>query len=111
MIVWSGRGFLSAIVLVASFVLFASILTKEQTDFGFIFSFFIAGAFSWVMGKKWNEQEGRTVIDKESGQEIVIKSNHSLFWIKMQYWGPIFGALGFVILVMKFIYTLSEVGF
>lgn len=103
MIVWSGRGFLSVVVLIASFILLASILPKEQGDYGFIISFFIAGVFSWFMGKKWNEGEGRTMIDKETGQEVVIKPNHSLFWINMQYWGPIFGVLGLVILVQQFI--------
>ncbi|MEL6559198.1 MAG: hypothetical protein AAFQ94_13495 [Bacteroidota bacterium] len=103
MIVWSGRGFLSVVVLLISFLVCSSILPKEQGDFGFVISFFIAGAFSWFMGKKWNEEGGRTMIDKESGQEVIIKPNHSLFWIKMQYWGPVFGVLGLIILVQQFI--------
>ena len=102
MIVWSGRGFLSVAVLIANFILFISILPEEQSDYGLIMSFFITGVFSWFMGKKWNEKEGRIMIDKESGQEILIKPNHSLFWIKMQYWGPIFGLLGIIILVQQF---------
>ena len=103
MLVWSGRGFLSAIVLIASIVLLASVFPKEQANYGFIISFFIAGIFSWFMGKKWNEKEGRTMIDKASGEEVILKPNHSLFWIKMQYWGPIFAVLGLVILVKQFI--------
>ena len=103
MIVWSGRGFLSVLLLFISLFLLASILPKEQGDYGFIISFFIAGAFSWFMGKKWNEQVGRIVIDKASGQEMVIKPNHSLFWIKMQYWGPIYFILGLIILMQQFL--------
>jgi hypothetical protein len=103
MIVWSGKGFLSVLVLVVSFALLANILPKEQGDYAFVSAFFIAGAFSWFMGKKWNEQNGRTVIDKATGQEILLKENHSLFWIKMQYWGFIFGAFGLVILIQNLI--------
>ena len=103
MIVWSGRGFLSVIVLILSFVLLVPILPKEQGDYGFIVSLLIAGAFSWFMGKKWNEQVGRTVIDKNTRQEMVLKQNHSLFWIKMQYWGLIFAALALIILIQQFI--------
>lgn len=102
MIVWSGRGFLSVVVLIASFIGLASILPKEQSDYGFILSFFIAGAFSWFVGKKWNTVE-KTLIDEESGEEVIYNPNHSLFWIKMQYWGPIFGILGLIILVQQFI--------
>lgn len=98
MIVWTGRGILSVIVLIVSFVLFVQVLPKEQINLVFIMSFFIAGAFSWFMGKRWNGKPSRVFIDKESGQEIMLKPNHSLFWIKMQYWGFIFFALGLVIL-------------
>lgn len=102
MIVWSGKGFLSVLVLLASIVLLAFVLPKEQGDIGFIISFFVAGLFSWFMGKKLNDQEGRTVIDKETGQEMILKQDHSLFWIKMQYWGPIFVVLGLIILAQQF---------
>ena len=101
MIVWSGKGFLSVIVLVASFVLLVNAFPKEQGDYAFVLAFFIAGAFSWFMGKKWNEESGRTVIDKASGQEILLKENHSLFWIKLHYWGIIFSAFGFIILLQN----------
>lgn len=103
MIVWSGRGFLSAVVLIVSIVILAYILPKEQGNYGIIISLFIAGIFSWFMGKKWNQKNTRTLVDKESGQEVTLKPNHSLFWIKMEYWGLIFGVLGLVVLVKQFL--------
>ncbi len=99
MIVWSGRGFLAILVLVVSLFLLVSLVPREQGDYAFVGAFFIAAAFSWFMGKKWNEAEGRTMIDKASGQEFILKPNHSLFWIKLQYWGVIFGIFGLIILV------------
>ncbi len=101
MIVWSGRGILPVIVLFISMVLFVKILPEEQGDWSFVFSFFLAAAFSWFMGKKWNER--KTVVDEGSGQEYQTEPNHSLFFIKMQYWGPIFAVLGIVILVQQFV--------
>ena len=103
MIVWSGRGFLSVLVLIACFILFAKVLPDGQADYSFILSFFIAGAFSWFMGKKWNGQEGRTMLDKASGQEVIMKPNHTLFWIKMEYWGIVFVVFGLIILAQQFI--------
>jgi hypothetical protein len=103
MIVWSGKGFLSVLVLVLSFALFTNLLPTEQGDYAFVLAFFIAAVFSWLMGKKWNEEIGRTVIDKATGQEILLKENHSLFWIKLQYWGFIFGAFGLVILIQNLV--------
>jgi hypothetical protein len=75
-------------------------LLDESTvdaSYPFIAAFTITGFFSYFMGKKWNTQEGRTFIDKASGQEVTIRPNHSLFWIPMQYWG--FISIGLAIAV------------
>ncbi|PIB34457.1 hypothetical protein BFP72_03015 [Reichenbachiella sp. 5M10] len=102
MIVWSGKGILSVLILVLAFVLLFALLPAAHFQWAFSLSFFIAGAFSWFMGKKWNAQQSRIVIDKASGQEIELKTNHSLFWIKMQYWGILFGIIGVLFLVLMF---------
>lgn len=102
MLVWSGKGILSVLVLIAGVVVFGIILPKEQFDYVLIISLFSAAAFSWFMGKKWNGEEGQIFIDKASGQEVAVRPNHSLFWIKMQYWGIIFSVFALIILVQQF---------
>ena len=96
MIIWSGLGFLPVVVLFASVFLFSLVLPEHLFDVGLILGFLITAAFSWLMGKRLNEVEGRTVIDKKTGEEVTIKPNHSLFWIKMEYWA--FVAVGLAIL-------------
>jgi hypothetical protein len=103
MIVWSGRGILSALVFILSLISFNSLLPMQQSGSGLIGSLFVAAAFSWFMGKKWNEQEGQVLMDKASGKEFMVKPNHSLFWIKMQYWGIIFALLGLLALIQELV--------
>ncbi len=103
MIVWSGRGFLSVVVLAVVLFGLTSFLPKEQNNLSYAISLFVAAIFSWIMGKKWNESNQKSLIDKETGEEIILKPNHSLFWIKMQYWGFIFGIIGVIMLVKQFI--------
>ena len=98
MIVWSGRGFLSIIVLLVTLFICVSIISTENADYGFIITAFVTGIFSWYFGKKWNTQNERIVIDEKTGQRLKIKNNHTLFWIPMQYWGIIFSAFGIIIL-------------
>ena len=43
----------------------------------------------------------RVLIDAETGKKVIFKGNHSLFWIKMEYWGPIFMVLGLIILAQN----------
>ncbi|SEB84741.1 hypothetical protein SAMN04489761_1942 [Tenacibaculum sp. MAR_2009_124] len=102
MIIWSGRGILSIAILLISFLILNFIIPFEFRQYIFTLSFFITGAFSWYFGKKWNTN-GKIMIDKASGQEVLLKPNHSLFWIKMQYWGIVFAVLGCLTLILTFI--------
>lgn len=101
MIVWSGRGFLSVLVLIVALFASMGILPKEHSDYAFIIATFVAAAFSWYFGNKWNNKNTRVVIDEQTGQRIVLKNNHSLFWINMEYWGLIFSILSIVILAQN----------
>lgn len=98
MIVWSGRGFLPVLVLIATLFICVSTFPEEYADYGFVIAFFIAAIFSWFFGLKWNKKNERIVIDEASGERLKLKNNHSLFWIPMQYWGMIFAILGIVVL-------------
>ncbi len=98
MIVWSGKGFLSALVLLGTLFLSIWILPDSLSDYSFVIACFISAGFSWIFGKKWNTQNERIVTDDKTGQKLRIRSNHTLFWIPMQYWGLIFSILGVIIL-------------
>lgn len=98
MIVWSGKGFLSALVLLATLFISIWLLPDSLSDYSFVIASFISAGFSWIYGNKWNKQNERIVTDDKTGQKLIIRSNHTLFWIPMQYWGIIFSVFGIVIL-------------
>ncbi len=104
MIIWSGKGILSALVLIVSFFICGNIFPDAYTDYGIILSLFISGLFSWVYGVKWNQQNGEILIDPKTGEQSLVKPNHSLFWIPMQYWGLILPVLGILILAQNSIW-------
>lgn len=101
MIVWSGRGFLIVIVLIATLFTVLGLLPKEYGDYAFVIAAYVAGIFSFVFGTKWNNKKARVLIDEKTGERILVKNNHSLFWIPMQYWGFIFAFLGTFILTQN----------
>lgn len=98
MIVWSGRGFLTALVLIGTLFLSLWALPDSLSDYGFVIACFISAGFSWIFGVKWNKQNERIVTDDKTGQKLRLRSNHSLFWIPMQYYGIIFSIIGIIIL-------------
>ena len=50
------------------------------------FSLLLAGVVIWFLGRKLNGGEGRKLVDKNTGEEVIYKANHSLFFINVEYW-------------------------
>lgn len=46
----------------------------------------LAAVGVWFAGVKLESQPGRRVIDAETGQELILKASHDLFWIPFKYW-------------------------
>jgi len=63
----------------------------------------IAGAASFVVGKYVNGKPGKPVVNKQTGETVIQKPNHHLMFIKMEYWGPIYFAIGMAVLIVGLI--------
>jgi hypothetical protein len=106
MIIWSGLGFLVAVITFL-FLLSAEYVTESlfgdesyYQDHGWpkLAAFFLAGAVVWSLGAYLNRRQGKVMVEKETGKEVLIKPNHSFFFVRMEYWGPILFALGIIFL-------------
>jgi hypothetical protein len=97
MIIWSGFGFLPVLFLVVfGFGIFAG-YGKSAGDTALILTLILTGLASGALGWWLRKKPARIVIDKKTGREIALKQSHSLFFIPMIYWGPIFIGLGLFI--------------
>ena len=106
LIIWRGAG-----ALVLLFGIISALLMNVVTSLVFnqnnyfanhawaqAFSLWIAGAASWFTGRYLNRRPGKVLIEKATGQEVTLKPNHSLFFIKVEYWGPILFVIGVCVL-------------
>ena len=108
MIIWSGLGFL---VVVFAFGCSLAVNLVTNPFFGsnyykthswpLALALVVAGALSWLVGNALNRRPAKVYIDKDTGKEVSFRSNHSLFFIKMHYWGPILVALAFASLIFR----------
>lgn len=102
MVVWRGWGIGALLIAVIVNVLMQSLIGMAMGDDNYgkahgwtwIVSMGIAAVCVWFAGVRLEAQGGRTVIDKESGQEFELKAKHDLFWIPFKYWAFVFMALG-----------------
>jgi hypothetical protein len=109
MIIWSGLGFLVAVIAFIAVLLSEYVLEAVFKDQNYyqahgwpkLLGLWVAGAIVWFLGNYLNRKQGRTLIDKATGEEVQVKPNHALFFIRMEYWGPILLILGLIFLFIK----------
>ena len=109
MIIWSGLGFLVAIITFMALLLTEYMVEAAFKDQNYyqihgwpkLLSLWVAGVVVWFLGSYLNKKQGRTLVDKETGAEVQLRPNHALFFIWMEYWGPILFVLGIIFLFIK----------
>src|SRR6266404_2633362 len=92
MIIWSGFGFLPIAFLIVFGLGFAN-HTGPITDSELAYTLLMTGIASGALGWWFSKRPARIVVDKATGKEIALRPRHSLFFIPMFYWGPIFIAM------------------
>jgi hypothetical protein len=104
MIIWRGLGFLVAIIsflcLVLAEAIVESIYNNESyyQDHGWpaATGLVIAAAILWPLGRKLNQEKAKVLVDKETGEELILEKHHDFFFIRMEYWAPILIVIGIV---------------
>ena len=111
MIIWKGYGFLVLLITIAIGAVISLIFIGlgSTEDWGAAVGAIISGGVIWVVGNKLNsEEKNRIFIDKQTGQEILVKPEHSLFFLKMQYWAFIVSGFGLIMLIDVIIHGKSS---
>jgi hypothetical protein len=100
MLIWKGLGILVPFVL--GFVTFATlfavhaVLGEEVSsgNWAVTIGVLMSGVACWFLGRHLHDpQNGKVLIDPESGGEVLLMPTHSLFFIKVEYWGILLGGL------------------
>lgn len=104
MIIWSGWGVLSALIAAAGMagsVLLDPALARVgiPTPTGVVLVWIVAVGANWWLGTRLNGRPGRELVDPRTGERVILRPRHTLFWIPMQYYSVpmvLLGALAVV---------------
>jgi hypothetical protein len=105
MVVWRGIGCAAAFI---GFFIFLGVALFVGEDYweSHHWPMLVAGGISlaviWFLGRYLNTRPGRTVIDKATGKELVLRTRHDLFFIPFEWWGIIFAIFALISLFIKF---------
>ncbi|ONG51801.1 hypothetical protein BKE38_15660 [Pseudoroseomonas deserti] len=105
MIIWQGWGILTVLILggvpAAGMAALFAVLGPKPAPLTFsivvMLMVLLGGLANWWVGRRLNGGPGRELIDARTGQRVILRPRHSLFWIPMQYWSvlSLLAALGF----------------
>ena len=101
MLIWSGLGLV--VVLIAMLGMGAggilAILTNVGGHIGSGLGLAGAGAVIWITGKKLNDKADEDLLNPETGEVVRLRhrNKHSLFFVPMQWWGPVAAVLGLLL--------------
>ena len=106
MIIWSGLGFLVPVVAFVCFlvtqIVTNSLLNDEgyYTEHGFpkLVAFWAAAGLLFLIGRALSSKEARVLVDKQTGEEVILTPSHTLFFIPIAYWVPLLLVGGIVFL-------------
>lgn len=104
MVVWTGLGFVVALVgilaLVATQMIAGAVTGNEnfyqENTWIILYGMIGAALVTFILNKTLLVPKTQTVIDKESGQEMVLKKDHSLFFVPTKWWPIIWVVLGVI---------------
>lgn len=96
MIVWQGGGIVVPVVVVVMTLLLEKVAAMiggagafDANPLWGAAAIGLSAAVITALGLFLRRSGTRTVIDKETGRELVLRSRHTLFFIPMEYWGAI----------------------
>ena len=64
------------------------------------FFLILAGAVTWFVGKRMNRDRERRLVDPATGEDVILRDDHSLFSIRVEWWAPVMIVLGAILLVL-----------
>ena len=115
MLIWSGYGILVApivfILVIASIIITPiffddpEYLSNNPWPGGV--ALLVAGIICWYLGGWLRNRHNRTLFDRSTGEDVILRPGTSFFFIPMRAWGPILGLVGLFLISGNVIERIS----
>ena len=107
--IWRGYGWFT--LLIPIFVLFAvgqGMRALFGVEFGAHYGHYelflcmaLSAVLIWVGGRQLNKDAGQVFVNEQTGKRLVLPPQHSLFFLRMEYWAIPVALLGVAFLFAK----------
>jgi L-lactate permease len=106
--IWQGLGFLVVVIFFAVSIIVERLVGPPYADNPiFVGASLTLTAIIVYLWQQWlakrPKQQPRQLVDAKTGQAVVIKPRHSLFFVSIQWWPYILGVLALATAIAQFI--------
>ena len=108
MVIWSGLGILALVFAVLGAIGGAGLVNSTgglglglPEDVGIALGLGVAAVVNWFVGVGLNRRAGRELIDAQTGERVVLRRRHRLFWVPMQYWSVVMAVFAVLIVTTR----------
>ena len=103
--IWTGWGVVVAAIFVAAIAVGAILAAQFNAegaaqDVLVGLAMIAGGVATWFVGKRMNRNAERKLVDPNTGEEVIVRSHHTFFFVKVEWWGPVMVGAGIVWLVL-----------
>ena len=110
LIIWHGHGYLVLVTVLAISLAANSLFNATCGEkyynahkWPFALSLILSAGICWFLGTYLRKRSDRVVIDKKTGEELVInQSQHTFFFVPMHWWAPLLLLLALVLVCIEF---------
>ena len=109
LLVWKGWGYLVVVITLGILIAVQFAVDRAFGDPHFYtlhgwpkgIGMLLSAAAIYFAARHFKAQPARTLIDKATGREFVLRREHSFMFVPMEYWTFILAAIGLVLFFVK----------
>ncbi|GEM_PF-2348727 len=103
MIIYKGLGFLGALIPIVFVVISEFFFGLEARGW-----MLLASAVPvWLLGRYFYKRPAEMMIDPKTQHNVLVKPEHELFWVELEYWAIIFAIFGIAMVLPDSISDIS----
>lgn len=104
MVIWSGWGILTVVIVLLVGGPITAVLANlagtkgDAAGYALAVGLLASAAVNWFVGRRLNARPGRELVDPATGERVVLRTRHSLFFVPMQWWSVVLAVVAAVAL-------------
>ena len=111
-IIWKGWGIVVLGIAVLALSIGAALaaafgIEGRNSDYPLGLTLILAGVGTWILGIRMNRNADRHLVDPATGEAVIVRGGHSLFFVPVRWWGVVMAAGGGVLIGNGIVGTIS----